>query len=85
MANVHPAPWFKAGSHPDYHYISFEIDEKTGKLRKSIIIDQIRKLAGELSLKSHTGGYKVAVITPADAMTVNAANSLLKTSGGTVR
>ena len=70
---------FNAGSHPDYHYVSFEIDEKTGKLRKSIIVDQIRKLAGELSLKSHAGGYKVAVIRPADAMTVNAANSLLKT------
>jgi len=70
---------FKAGSHPDYHYVSFEIDEKTGKLRKSVIVDQIRKLAGELSLKSHAGGCKIAVITPAGAMTPNAANSLLKT------
>ena len=70
---------FKAGSHPDYHYVSFEPDEKTGKMRKSIIVDQIRKLAGKLSLKSHAGGYKVAVITPAGAMNINAANSLLKT------
>jgi DNA polymerase-3 subunit delta' len=71
--------WFKAGSHPDYHYISFEIDDKTGKLKKSIGIDQVRRLAGGLSLKSHTGGYKVAVITPADAMTIEACNGLLKT------
>jgi DNA polymerase-3 subunit delta' len=70
---------FKAGSHPDYHYVSFEPDEKTGKLRKSIIVDQIRKLAGKLSLKSHAGGSKVAVIAPAGAMNINAANSLLKT------
>jgi DNA polymerase-3 subunit delta' len=71
--------WFKAGSHPDYHYISFEINEKTGKLRTEIIVDQIRKLSGDLALKSHAGGYKVAVITPADAMNINASNSLLKT------
>jgi DNA polymerase-3 subunit delta' len=71
--------WFKAGSHPDYHYISFEIDDKTGKLKKSIGIDQVRRLAGGLSLKSHTGRYKVAVITPADAMTIEACNGLLKT------
>ena len=71
--------WFKAGSHPDYHYVSFEIDEKTGKLRKSIVVDQVRKLSGDLALKSHAGGYKVAVITPADAMNINASNSLLKT------
>ncbi len=70
---------FNAGSHPDYHYVSFEIDEKTGKLRKSIIVDQIRELAGKLSLKSHGGGCKIAVITPAAAMTPNATNCLLKT------
>jgi len=70
--------WFKAGSHPDYRYVSFELDDK-GKLRKSIVVDQIRKLSGDLALKSHAGGYKVAVITPADAMNINASNSLLKT------
>ena len=68
-----------AGSHPDLHYVSFEINEKTGKLREEIVIDQMRKLAADLSLKSHAGGYKVAVITPANALNPNAANSLLKT------
>ena len=71
--------WFKAGSHPDFHYLSFEVNEKTGKLRTEIVVDQIRRLAADLALKSHTGGYKVAVITPADAMNINASNSLLKT------
>ncbi len=70
---------FKAGSHPDFHYVSFEINEKTGKLRDSIVVDQIRELARTLSLMSHSGGHKVAVITPANAMNINAANSLLKT------
>jgi len=42
-------------------------------------VEAIRELVGELSLTSYAGGGKVAVIEPANAMTVNAANSLLKT------
>jgi len=68
-----------AGNHPDYHYITFEINERTGKLRTVITIDQIRALSGELVLSHHGAGYKVAILEPANALTINAANSLLKT------
>ena len=47
--------------------------------RESIGIDQVRELINELSLTSYEGGAKVAVIEPADIMTADAANSLLKT------
>ena len=47
--------------------------------KESIGIEQIRGLVDDLSLTSYEGGGKVAVIEPANAMTVNAANSLLKT------
>ena len=47
--------------------------------KQSIGIDQIRELVAELSLTSYQGGGKVAVIAPAETMTNNAANSLLKT------
>lgn len=47
--------------------------------KQSIGIDQIRGLVAELSLTSYHGGGKVAVVDPADGMTGNAANSLLKT------
>jgi DNA polymerase-3 subunit delta' len=47
--------------------------------KESIGIEQIRDLVSDLSLTSYEGGGKVAVIEPANAMTVNAANSLLKT------
>jgi len=59
--------------HPDMRWISTLEDKKT------IGIDQIRKLVGELALTSYEGLGKVAVIEPANDMTVNAANSLLKT------
>lgn len=47
--------------------------------KQAIGIEQIRELVGNLSLTSYEGGGKVAIIDPANAMTVNAANSLLKT------
>ncbi|MGI9273213.1 MAG: DNA polymerase III subunit delta' [Woeseiaceae bacterium] len=47
--------------------------------KQAIGIDQIRALVAEFSLTSYKGGGKVAVVDPADAMTHNAANSLLKT------
>ena len=46
---------------------------------KQIRIEQIRELSDELALTAHQGGYKVAVITPADTLNRFAANALLKT------
>jgi len=47
--------------------------------KATIHIDQVRELVDDLSLTSYEGGAKVAIIEPANAMTANAANSLLKT------
>ena len=47
--------------------------------KQSVGIEQIRELVAALSLTSYEGGGKVAVIDPANAMTANATNSLLKT------
>jgi DNA polymerase-3 subunit delta' len=59
--------------HPDW--ISMHpIDES-----RQIRIEQVRELAQELALTSHQGGYKVAVISPADVLNRFAANALLKT------
>lgn len=59
--------------HPDLRWISPPED------KFAIGIDAIRELVTDLSLTSYLGGGKVAVIEPANAMTLNAANSLLKT------
>jgi DNA polymerase-3 subunit delta' len=65
--------WLRAGTHPDLAVLN---PEEPGK---AIKIDQVRALGVELGMTSHAGRYKVAVIAPADALNVNAANSLLKT------
>jgi DNA polymerase-3 subunit delta' len=65
-------PW-TIPEHADLRWITPPED------KHAIGIDQIRELVSEISLTSYQGGGKVAVIDPADAMTTNAANSLLKT------
>ena len=47
--------------------------------KHTIGVDQVRTLINVLNLTSYEGSGKVAVIESAHAMTVNAANSLLKT------
>ncbi len=47
--------------------------------KTAIGVEAVRELIASLSLTSYHGLGKVAVIEPADAMTLNAANSLLKT------
>ena len=63
---------FLANTHPDYRKLE---PEEAGK---SIKIDQVRELVGQLALASHHGRYRVAIISPADALNPAAANSLLK-------
>lgn len=57
----------------DLHWLAPPAD------KHSIGIDPIRELIAELALTSYEGRGKAAVIEPANAMTDNAANSLLKT------
>jgi DNA polymerase III subunit delta' len=61
-----------SGNHPDFIRVTPEED------KKSIGIDQIRALIDFYTLKSHYGRQKVAVLHPAELMTTNAANALLK-------
>ncbi|GAB4372837.1 MAG: DNA polymerase III subunit delta' [Deltaproteobacteria bacterium] len=62
---------FGAGSHPNFL--------RVGPENLSIPIDGIRRLQEELSLKSFSDRPRIALIHPADRMTIQAANALLKT------
>jgi DNA polymerase III subunit delta' len=65
--------WIAADQHPDVTRLSPEEDSV------QILIQAVRDLTTDLALTSHAGGYKVAIIVPAEAMNVFAANALLKT------
>ena len=69
----------KLQTQPDYTEIGPEMDEKKGTLKKDISVEQIRDCRSFFSLTAFFGGYKIAVIDPADKMNASAANGLLKT------
>ena len=80
--------WFLQESNPDFRLIQpdalsalDDAPEKEGskKASKEITIDQIRGLSTFVNLSSHSGGYRVVVVYPAEAMNNNSANALLKT------
>lgn len=66
-------------AHPDMRILARSMDEKSGKLRTEISVDEARKLTSFFSLSSGSGGRRVAIIDSADELNRNAANALLKT------
>lgn len=62
-----------AGTHPDFHPLTPPEESR------QIKVDQVRGLCAEMAMKSQFGGFKVALVAPAERMNVNAANGLLKT------
>lgn len=68
-----------ADTHPDKKVVTFEVNPKDGKVAKELKIDQIRDISESLALTAQFGGYKVAIVHPAERMNQNAANSILKT------
>ena len=85
--------WFLGGNHPDARYLEPEAlarhpvvddndeDELPKEKKKpslQIRIEQTRTLAGFVNLVSHRGGYRVAIVHPAEDMNTATANSLFK-------
>lgn len=65
-------------SEPRLHLVRRPVDDKTGKLRAEITVDEIRKLLSFFHMSAAEGGRRVAIIDSADEMNVSAANALLK-------
>ncbi len=67
-----------AGSHGDLVIIERQPNEKTGKMKAEITVDDVRKLQGFFTKTSAEGGWRIAIIDSADEMNRNAANAVLK-------
>jgi DNA polymerase-3 subunit delta' len=67
-----------AGAHPGLLVLRRPYNEKTGKLRTELIVDEVRRLGGFFGMTSGAGGWRVAIIDSADEMNPHAANALLK-------
>lgn len=63
--------------HADLLWLTLEEGEKGPK--QQIGVQQVRDACATLAMTSYTGGWKAAVIAPAERLTLAAANALLKT------
>ena len=68
----------EAQSHPGLLVLKRPVDEKTGRVKTVVSVNEIRRLGGFFGLTSAGGGWRVAIIDAADDMNDNAANALLK-------
>lgn len=75
----HPvARRMSAGAEPGLKSITRTENEKTGRLRDVITVDDIRALSNFFQLSSADGGRRVVIVDTADEMNAQAANALLK-------
>lgn len=78
--------WFVQGNHPDFRRVeplAAEAEEGAAKPAKKprqiINVEAVREITDYLALTAHRGGWRSAVIHPAEWMNGAAANALLKT------
>lgn len=81
--------WFDQGNHPDYRRLepleneaADDDGEKAKPAKKGgrlISVEAVREVTNFLNLSAHRGGWRVALIQPAELMNTAAANALLKT------
>lgn len=68
----------RALSEPRLMLVRRPVDEKTGRIRAEITVDEIRRLQSFFHMSAAEGGRRVAIIDAADEMNPSAANALLK-------
>jgi len=67
-----------ASSHGDLVIVERRTDEKTGKVKAEIVVDDVRKLQNFYNKTSVEGGWRIVIIDSADEMNRASANALLK-------
>lgn len=77
-ANAPAAQRLIAGGHADMRSIEIGYNERTGRRRTEIVVDDVRDLGQFMRLTPAEGGWRVAVIDAADEMNRAATNAVLK-------
>lgn len=65
-------------SEPRLHLLRRSVDERSGRVRQEITVDDVRQLHGFFHLSAAEGGRRIAIIDAAEDMNIAAANALLK-------
>jgi DNA polymerase-3 subunit delta' len=69
----------EASAHADLTVLSRPFDEKRGRYKGVITVDEARKLPDAFASTAGEGGWRVAIVDAADDLNANAANAILKT------
>ncbi|OCW58157.1 DNA polymerase III subunit delta' [Hoeflea olei] len=67
-----------SGASHNVLHLSRPVDEKTGKAKSVITVDEVRRAGKFFAQTSGTGNWRIAIIDPADDLNRNAANAILK-------
>jgi DNA polymerase III subunit delta' len=67
-----------SGASHNLLHLARPVDEKTGRVRTAITVDEVRKAGHFFSQTSGTGNWRIVIIDPADDLNRNAANAILK-------
>lgn len=67
-----------SGGHADLLTVERGVDEKRGRLRREVVVDDVRRIIPFLTSTPAESRWRVVVIDGADEMNVNAANAVLK-------
>lgn len=59
-------------------HLTRPVDEKTGRAKGAITVDEVRRAGKFFSQTSGTGNWRIVIIDPADDLNRNAANAILK-------
>ncbi|MBW9056709.1 DNA polymerase III subunit delta' [Rhizobium mesosinicum] len=67
-----------SGASHNLLHLARPVDERTGKVKSAITVDEVRRAGKFFSQTSGTGNWRIVIIDPADDMNRNAANAILK-------
>ncbi|WP_159953068.1 DNA polymerase III subunit delta' [Rhizobium sp. 18065] len=67
-----------SGASHNLLHLSRPVDEKTGRVKSAITVDEVRRAGHFFSQTSGTGNWRIVIIDPADDLNRNAANAILK-------
>lgn len=67
-----------SSGHPDLLTLARKTDEKTGAIKESLDVEQIRGVGPFLNLTPFMGGWRIVIVDDADTMTRSSQNALLK-------
>jgi DNA polymerase-3 subunit delta' len=66
------------GAHPQVLHLTRPVDQKTGKHKTQLTIEETRKIGHFLSHTVAGNGYRIVIVDPVNDMNASAANALLK-------